>query len=53
MSPTNGTTMLEVSNLHKKFGLFTAVKNLNFQIQKGEIFGFLGPMVLVKQPQCA
>ena len=43
MSPTNGTTMLEVSNLHKKFGLFTAVKNLNFQIQKGEIFGFLGP----------
>jgi ABC-2 type transport system ATP-binding protein len=43
MSPTNGTTMLEVSNLHKKFGLFSAVKNLSFQIRKGEIFGFLGP----------
>ncbi len=43
MSPTNSTTMLEVSNLHKKFGLFNAVKNLSFQIRKGEIFGFLGP----------
>lgn len=43
MSPNNSTTMLEVSNLHKKFGLFQAVKNLNFQIRKGEIFGFLGP----------
>jgi len=35
--------MLEVINLNKKFGDFHAVKNLNFQIQKGEIFGFLGP----------
>lgn len=43
MSPNDSSTMLEVSNLHKKFGLFNAVKNLNFQIRKGEIFGFLGP----------
>jgi ABC-2 type transport system ATP-binding protein len=35
--------MLEVSNLNKKFGDVHAVKNLNFQIKKGEIFGFLGP----------
>ena len=35
--------MLEVNNLNKKFGDFYAVKNLNFQIRKGEIFGFLGP----------
>jgi ABC-2 type transport system ATP-binding protein len=35
--------MLEVSNLNKKFGDVHAVKNLNFQIRKGEIFGFLGP----------
>jgi ABC-2 type transport system ATP-binding protein len=35
--------MLEVNNLNKKFGNFSAVKNLNFQIRKGEIFGFLGP----------
>lgn len=35
--------MLEVNNLNKKFGDFQAVKNLNLQIRKGEIFGFLGP----------
>jgi ABC-2 type transport system ATP-binding protein len=35
--------MLEVKNLNKKFGEVHAVKNLNFQIRKGEIFGFLGP----------
>ena len=35
--------MLEVSSLNKKFGDFYAVKDLNFQIRKGEIFGFLGP----------
>lgn len=35
--------MLEVDNLSKKFGDFYAVKNLNLQIRKGEIFGFLGP----------
>ncbi|MCX7727228.1 MAG: ATP-binding cassette domain-containing protein, partial [Chitinispirillaceae bacterium] len=35
--------MLEVKDLTKKFGSFYAVKNLNFQIKKGEIFGFLGP----------
>ena len=43
MSLTNSTFMLEVKNLNKKFGDFHAVKNLNFQIRKGEIFGFLGP----------
>lgn len=31
-----------VKNLVKKFGTFTAVDNLNFEVTKGEIFGFLG-----------
>ena len=35
--------MLEVRNLNKRFGEVHAVKNLNFQIPKGEILGFLGP----------
>lgn len=43
MNPTNNSFMLEVKNLNKKFGEVHAVKNLNFQIRKGEIFGFLGP----------
>ena len=35
--------MLEVKNLDKRFGDVHAVRNLNFQIRKGEILGFLGP----------
>lgn len=33
---------IEVENLTKKFGHFTAVNNITFQVKKGEIFGFLG-----------
>lgn len=29
-------------NLTKKFGSFTAVDNISFEVRKGEIFGFLG-----------
>ena len=32
-----------VENLTKKFGEFTAVDNISFNIPKGSIFGFLGP----------
>lgn len=35
--------IIEVKNLTKKFGSFTAVDNVSFSIKKGEIFGFLGP----------
>lgn len=34
---------IEVENLTKKFGAFTAVDNISFKIPKGSIFGFLGP----------
>lgn len=34
---------IEVKNLTKKFGHFTAVNNITFSLKKGEIFGFLGP----------
>lgn len=33
---------IEVKNLTKKFGDFTAVDNVNFTVKQGEIFGFLG-----------
>ena len=36
-------TLLEVSNLTKKYQDITAVKNLSFKVKHGEIFGFLGP----------
>ncbi len=35
--------MLEVKNLVKKYGDFTAVDDISFDIKRGEIFGFLGP----------
>ncbi|MGI6315472.1 MAG: ABC transporter ATP-binding protein [Christensenellales bacterium] len=35
--------MVSVSNLKKKYGSFTAVDDISFDIGKGEIFGFLGP----------
>lgn len=35
--------VLEVKNLTKKFGSFTAVNNISFSMEKGEILGFLGP----------
>ncbi len=31
-----------VRDLTKKFGTFTAVNKLNFEVDKGEVFGFLG-----------
>ena len=30
-------------NLTKHFGDFTAVNDVNFEVNPGEIFGFLGP----------
>ena len=35
--------MIQIENITKKYGNFTAVNNINFQIEEGEIVGFLGP----------
>ncbi len=35
--------MIEVENLTKKYGHLVAVKNLNFKVEKGKIWGLLGP----------
>ena len=35
--------IIEVKNLVKKFGDFTAVSDISFNVAKGEIFAFLGP----------
>ena len=35
--------MIEVKNLTKRYGKFTAVRDVNFEVEKGEILGFLGP----------
>jgi ABC-2 type transport system ATP-binding protein len=35
--------MIQVSSLVRKYGDFTAVDNISFEVGKGEIFAFLGP----------
>jgi ABC-2 type transport system ATP-binding protein len=45
-SPNNendmNNTVIQVDQLTKRFGEFTAVNAISFEVQKGEIFGFLG-----------
>lgn len=38
----NQEKIITVQNLTKIFGTFTAVKGISFEVDKGEIFGFLG-----------
>jgi ABC-2 type transport system ATP-binding protein len=40
---SNIMNIIEVKNLTKKFGDFTAVNDVSFHVEKGGIFGFLGP----------
>ena len=42
-SATNGEIAVEVAHLTRRFGSFTAVDDIGFQVRRGEIFGFLGP----------
>ncbi|PQA88047.1 ABC transporter ATP-binding protein [Hyphococcus luteus] len=34
---------VQLENITKRYGAFTAVKDLTFSVAKGEIYGFLGP----------
>jgi ABC-type uncharacterized transport system ATPase subunit len=45
----NGS-IIEVKNLTKMFGKFTAVDDISFNVKKGEIFGLLGPNGAGKVP---
>ena len=35
--------MIEVEHLTKRYGSVTAVDDVSFKVNKGEILGFLGP----------
>src|SRR5688572_19071462 len=38
----NSPNAIEVRNLSRRFGSFTAVDDISFDVRRGEIFGFLG-----------
>ena len=40
---TQGDMVLRTIGLSKSFGKLEAVKNLNLELRRGEVFGFLGP----------
>jgi lipooligosaccharide transport system ATP-binding protein len=40
---SNGQPLIRARNLVKRFGDFTAVDSIDFDLQRGEAFGFLGP----------
>ena len=42
-TPTNRQTVITATDLTFRFGDFTAVDRVSFTIERGEIFGFLGP----------
>jgi ABC-2 type transport system ATP-binding protein len=43
MNPSGVEFSVVVRNLERRFGSFTAVNRVSFEVRKGEIFGFLGP----------
>ena len=45
LSPSlaTGVAVVQVRDLVRKFGSFTAVDHVNFEVHRGEIFGLLGP----------
>ena len=40
---TNDTSLIHARGLTKRFGTFTAVDGISFDVHAGEAFGFLGP----------
>ena len=36
-------SVLKIKDLTKKFGKFTALNGVNFEVSEGEVFGFIGP----------
>jgi pyoluteorin transport system ATP-binding protein len=43
VADTNAETVIQVRDLVRKFGAFTAVDHISFYVRRGEIFGLLGP----------
>jgi ABC-2 type transport system ATP-binding protein len=42
-APGDGEVVVEVRDLVRRFGPFTAVEHISFEVRRGEVFGLLGP----------
>src|SRR5260370_38209286 len=47
-APQSNGLAIHAEHLVRRFGQFTAVNDVSFQVQRGEIFGFLGPNAIAK-----
>src|SRR6478672_10877317 len=47
-APRAGVTVIEVQHVTKRYGRVTAVDDVSFRVESGEILGFLGPTVAGK-----
>ena len=45
--------MIEVQHLTKRHGPVTAVDDVSFKAERGEILGFLGPTAPARRRRCA
>ena len=43
LAPGDGEVVIEVRDLVRRFGAFTAVDHISFAVRRGEVFGLLGP----------
>ena len=43
---------IEATGLTKVYGPLTAIDEVSFEVEKGEVLGFWVPMVLAKAQQC-
>ena len=39
----SGEPMIVIDGLAKRFGPFTAVDTISFEVRRGEVLGFIGP----------
>ena len=49
---SDGTTLVRAKALTKRFGDFVAVDGVDFAVQRGEVFGFLGPTAPARPRSC-
>ena len=47
------SAIIQTNQLTKSYGRSRGIIDVTFDIQEGEVFGFLGPMAPAKLPLCA